>query len=74
MKREINGCEETHTKRMLAMPITDLSRLIGRKWFLSLENLAEKSGLPRGTIARAVNGGEILPRYEDKLRAYLEAL
>lgn len=34
MTRVVNGYEEYQTKRMLDTPITELSRLIGRKWYL----------------------------------------
>lgn len=70
-----NGYGNIHTKRMLAMPITDLSRLIGRKWFLPLRTLAERSGVPLYTIYRAVEGGKLKAHnHEQKLRMFLETL
>ena len=66
--------EELTTEIMLKKPITKLSRLIGRKWFLPLEKLSAQSRVPLQTIVRAVNGEEnILDRYEQRLTAFLEA-
>lgn len=74
MDHIIDGCEQACTKRMLEMPITELSKLIGAKWFLPLEKLSEKSNVPLGTIKGAVAGRKILPRHEKRLRELLEEL
>jgi hypothetical protein len=59
---------------MMNTPITDLSRYIGAHWYLSLEKLAEQSGLLFKTVTRAVKGETILPRYEKRLREFLGKL
>lgn len=75
MASAINGYVNIHTKRMLALPITDLSRLMGRKWFMPLSTLAERSGIPLYTLSRAIAGGDITAHnHEQKLRTFLEAL
>ena len=61
------------TEIMLKKPITKLARLIGRKWFLSLETLVERTGVPLGTIKRAVEGEYIGGDNGQKLTAYLES-
>lgn len=66
--------EERETRIMLETPITELSRFIGAKWFLTLEQLAEQSGLPIRTILKAVHGEKIAPFYEKRLRTFLEKL
>lgn len=62
------------TKRMLEKPITELSRYIADKWFLPLEKLFEKTGVPLTTIKRAIEGGTISREDEAKLREYLDKL
>ena len=68
------GWEERETKNMLSTPISALSRYIGSKWFLTLEQLSEQSGLSLHTIHKAVNGERISPAYERRLRAFLDKL
>lgn len=68
-----DGLEGYKTKKMIETPKTKLSRLIGRKWFLSLETLAERSGLGICTIRTAVRGGKQQPECEKKLTEFLEA-
>ena len=63
-----------YTKAVLEIPITKLSRLIASKWFSTLEQLAEKSGVPFYSVQKALHGENISPRYEAKLRAFLENL
>ena len=76
MGKQINreGYDERTYKIMMSKPITDLSRLIGSKWFLPLERLAEKSGVSMTVITRAVHGEEIAPWNEKKIRKVLEKL
>ena len=69
-----NGFDERSTKIMMNKPITELSRLIGAKWFLPLERLAKEAGIGIETCQKALYGKEILPRYEKKLRAFLDRL
>lgn len=71
---EIDNRDEYTLKVMLNTPKTDLSRLIGEKWYLSIERLAEKSGVPAKTIHRALHGQKIRQAYENKLRAFLNKL
>jgi predicted transcriptional regulator len=66
--------EERSTKIMMEKPITELSKLIGAKWFLTLEQLAEKSGVPLLTLRKAIRGMEISSCYEKKLREFLSKL
>ena len=68
------GYEERETKIMLSTPITALSRYIGSKWFLTLEQLSEQSGLSLTTIHKAVKGERIPPAYERRLRTFLDKL
>lgn len=65
---------EKSTKYMLNAPITELSKLIGRKWFLPLEQLAERSGVAERWITQAVRGEEIGRHVEQKIRDFLEGL
>lgn len=76
MAKHINrdGYEERETKIMLNTPITELSRYIGSKWFLTLEQLSEQSGLSLTTIQKAVHGERITPYYEKRLRNFLDKL
>ena len=76
MAKQINrgGYDERSTKIMMNKPITELSRFIGSKWFLSTERLAEKSGVPYTTIRKAVEGEKIAPHHEEKLRLFLDKL
>lgn len=74
MKRNGNGHEARYTKIMLSKPITDLSRLIGEKWFLPLEKLAEESGVSLKIIIKAVHGESIWIVNEKKIRKVLEKL
>lgn len=66
--------EERLTKIMTSKPITDISRLIGRKWYLPLEQLAEQSGVRLYSILKAVKGENITPLNEKNLRTFLERL
>ena len=76
MGKQINrsGYDERSTKIMMERPITELSRLIGEKWFLSIDLLAEKCGVNKRWISQALNGGEIGRHIEQKIRDYLEKL
>lgn len=66
--------EEMSTRVMLSKPKTELASLIGRKWFLSLEKLAEQSGVPLLTIKRALNGGVVTEKFQKKLTEFLVKL
>jgi predicted transcriptional regulator len=61
------------TREMLQKPITELSRLIADKWFLSLQTLSERTGVPVSVIEHALEGGKIRADNERKLRSYLES-
>ena len=50
----------------------DLKTLIGHKWFLTLDKLAERAGVGEETVRHVVRGEKILPRYEEQLRKFLE--
>ena len=71
MKRRGNGHEERNTRIMMEMPITDLSRLIGEKWFLPLEKLAEESDVSLSIVIKAVHGNKIGYWSEKKIRRVL---
>ena len=71
---EIDSRDEYTLKIMLLTPKSELSRLIAEKWYLSLERLAEESGVPLKTIIRAVRGQKIRHDYEKKLRRVLDKL
>ena len=66
------GYDQRTTSIMLNTPITDLSRLIGAKWFLTIEQLSEQSGVPFPSVQKAVQGKPIRPCYEQRLREFLE--
>lgn len=72
MGREINGTETAHTQRMLGLHITELARQIGRKWFLPLEQLAERAGVFYQSLQHVLRGEEILPYLEERLRNFLD--
>ena len=74
--KQINreGYDERSTRIMMSNPITELSRLIGAKWFKPLEKLAEGAGVHLLTVKKAIRGEQILPRYEEKLRDFLGKL
>lgn len=61
------------TKVMLRKPITSLSRLIGGKWFLTLQTLSDRTGVPVKVINHAVEGGNLRADNDRKLRKYLES-
>ena len=60
------------TREMLQKPITTLSRLIANKWFLTLQTLSERTGVPVTVIENAVEGGKLRADNDRKLRRYLE--
>ena len=68
-----NTYEERSTKIMLEKPITPLARLIGRKWFLTIEELAERAGVSVHTLSRVLQGERIGAETERKLTAFLES-
>ncbi len=73
--RNREGYDELETKIMLKKPITPLSKLIGQKWFLSLDKLAEKSGVSVCTLKKVLNGyGYVSEKCEQKIRDFLEKL
>lgn len=67
-----NTYDERSTKIMMAKPITDISRLIGEKWFLGIEKLAERSGVYVNTIKKVLQGEPIGKHSERTLRKFLE--
>ncbi len=62
------------TKIMIETPITELSRYIASKWYLSTEQLSAKSGVPLRVIKRALQGERIPQKYEKPLREFLDKL
>jgi hypothetical protein len=68
------GYDERILKIMMSKPVTPLSRLIGQKWYLPLDKLAEQTGVKITTIQHAVNGKPIQPWNERKIREFLEKL
>lgn len=72
MEYRVTGTDENITKRMMSMPITDISKLIGAKWFLPLEKLSERTGISVSILEGAVEGQKIHISNERKLRKYLE--
>ena len=70
----MGGNNEYFLKDMLDTPKTDLSRLMGAKWFLSLEKLAERADVPIGVVLRAVRGERLHPSNERKIRKVLNEL
>lgn len=63
--------DEYSTKEMLKKPITELARLIGEKWYLTIEQLAERSGVGVGSIKLALRGENIHPYQAKKLKKFL---
>lgn len=70
----VHTIDESKTKRELEKPITDLSKLIGQKWFKSLDELAEKVGVPVNIIKNVVNGKKVRSWNERRIRDFLEKL
>ena len=68
-----NGYEGYLTKQMIERPISPLARLIGNKWFMSGEMLAERVGVSADAISRLLNGDKVGEKTENKIRTYLEA-
>lgn len=69
-----DGYAERSYKIMMSTPMTSLSRYIGSKWFLPLDKLSKRSGVPFTILQKAIRGEKIAPIYEARLRAYLEQL
>lgn len=67
-------CGDHITQDMMDKPITELSRLIGAKWFRPLEELAKEAGVGMRWITQAVRGGSIPSNIEKKLREALDNL
>ena len=65
------GYEERTTKIMLSKPITELSRLIGMKWFLPIEKLSQRSGVSLRIIYRALAGEKLTDYSKSKLMDFL---
>ena len=63
-----------NTMCMMETPITDLSRLIGAKWFRPLEELAKEAEVAMRWVTQAIRGGKIPPNVEKKLREALDRL
>ena len=72
MEYIVTGTDENITKRMLSLPKTDISKLIGQKWFLTLEKLSERTGVSVSILEGAVEGQKIHISNERKIRRYLE--
>lgn len=69
-----NGIINEFTKDMISLSHSELAKLIGEKWFNTLDKLVEASGLGKHTLLSAIEGKKISPTYEKKLRAFLEQL
>ena len=65
------GYEERTTKIMLSKPITELSRLIGMKWFLPIEKLSQRSGVSLRIIYSALAGEKLTDYSKSKLMDFL---
>lgn len=63
-----------HTENMINTPKTELSRLIGEKWFLGVDELSEQSKIPKRWITQVLHGDKISEKIEKRLRAFLEKL
>ena len=74
MGKGTNGHEVQQTRRMMAIPITALAKLIGAKWYSSVEKLADAAGVPKYAVTSAINGKRAFPKHEKKLRDFLESL
>lgn len=59
---------------MSQKPVTELFRLIGEKWYLTIEELSKQSKVPTRWITQAVRGGKICEKFEQRLRTFLEEL
>jgi hypothetical protein len=66
----VTGVQVNETKLMMSRPITELSRLIGMKWFRPLDKLAARADIPIGAVINVVEGRAIRPSYEKKLLRY----
>lgn len=60
------------TMDMINAPISYLARLIGRKWFLTIEELAKRVRMSVATIGTVLRGGKISEEYAQRLRIFLE--
>lgn len=53
--------------------MTDTQKLMAEKWFLTLDRLAERTGLKRSTLSRIARGYHVGEETERKVRKYLES-
>lgn len=52
--------------------MTEIQKQIGQKWFLTLEKLAKRSGVPYRTLQKIVRGVKVSSESESKLCEFLE--
>ena len=60
--------------RMIHAPKTEIAKLIGQKWFNTLDKLSKESGVALNVLKKAVQGKKIAGYNERKLRAFLSEL
>ena len=65
--------DENRTKRMVSKPPTPLLKLLGQKWFLSLEKLSDRSGVSITALQHLFDGKPIGVENERRLRRFLES-
>ena len=68
------GHNEYACKVMISKPQTELSKYIGRKWYLTIEKLSEKSNVSARIISTAIAGKSIGKESEAKIRRVLKNL
>ena len=64
--------EAKKTLQMVNTPVTEIQKLIGRKWFLSPGLLAKRAGVGKDIIADAIRGKKLPYSSEQKLKKFLE--
>ena len=64
--------EAKKTLQMVNTPVTEIQKLIGRKWFLRPDLLAKRANIGYEAVIDAANGKKLPAIVEKKLRRYLE--
>lgn len=64
--------EAKKTLQMVNTPVTEIQKLIGRKWFLTPGLLAKRAGVGKDIVVDAIRGKEIPYSCEQKLKKFLE--
>ena len=71
-KHPEKNCSYSNYRIMMSYPRTSLAKTIGAKWFLSIEKLAETSGVSVETIKKALRGTSISADSEQRIRKALK--